>query len=87
MLKDLVTREASLVSSHEAVAYHPCTDTPEGDLGGLNPMINGDVMTRAGALNATLRATRNVHQIWVDHVVTGAGIAFKGPFAIATLRP
>jgi polysaccharide biosynthesis protein PslG len=64
MLKDLATQEGSLVSALEAVAYHPYTDTPEGEPGGLNPMTSGDFVTRATSLNAALRATGNVHRIW-----------------------
>jgi polysaccharide biosynthesis protein PslG len=64
MLLDVVDNYPTLVSSLEAVAYHPYTDTPEGEPNGVNPMTNGVFLERAAKLHADLHAGGNVKQIW-----------------------
>jgi len=64
MLRDVVDNHPGLIDSLAAVAYHPYTDTPEGEPGGTNPMTSGDFTQRAGDLNASLRAGGHVKAIW-----------------------
>lgn len=64
MLLDVVNNHPTLIDGLDAVAYHPYTDAPEGEPGGLNPMTAGVFVERAGELNADLRVGGHVKEIW-----------------------